>query len=326
MITFADIEAAAARLDGTAAHTPLLRARPERGSAIAVFYKPETLQPIGSFKLRGAFNRIAALPAAERVNGVIAYSSGNHAQGVAYAAQTLGIPATIIMPSNAPSVKLKATRGYGAEVVLYDPHTEKREEVTAQWMHDHGGPPRTLVPPYNDLLVIAGQGTIGLEIGRDMPGVDLVIGPVGGGGLISGAAVALKTINRQVRIIGVEPTLANDAQQSLRTGHIIELSASQANRTIADGVRTLALGPLTFEHMHALVDDILTVSEDEIRAAARQLILDEKLVVEPTGALALAAWNAHRAALMAAYQPRSVVLILSGGNIEPEMLAALVTS
>jgi threo-3-hydroxy-L-aspartate ammonia-lyase len=314
MITLTDIQTARGRLRGIARHTPLLPSAhyPD------VYFKPENLQPIGSFKLRGAFNRIAALPPDERTGGVIAYSSGNHAQAVAWSARHFGIKAVIVMPRDAPAIKIEQTRAYGGEVVLYDPLTEKREEIAAQLMQ---GERYTLVPPFNDPFVIAGQGTIGAEIYDDLPDVELVLVPIGGGGLISGVATALKTLRPSVKIIGVEPVLADDARQSLQQGRIIEITAAQTARTIADGVRTLAIGAHTFAHMQEYVDGIVTVSEDEIRAAARHLILNEKLVVEPTGALPLAAWLHHRAELP---QARRVVLIISGGSVDPAMLGALV--
>lgn len=317
MVTLEEIREARTRIAGVALRTPLIRC-PKAPTGIAAYFKPENLQPIGSFKIRGAFNRIAAIPEEVRRHGVIAYSSGNHAQGVAYSAQRLGIPAVIVMPTNAPAVKVAATRGYGAEVVLYDPATERREDVAARLMAGHAW---TLVPPFNDAHVIAGQGTIGLEILEDLPDVELVLMPVGGGGLLGGVATAIKSLRPSVRVIGVEPELAADAQASLRGGTIVELPAEDANRTIADGVRTLSLGDITFGHIQRYVDDIVTVSEAEIRAATRRLVLQAKLVAEPTGALAFAAHLFRRAELPAA---GSVVMIVSGGNIEPSVLRSLI--
>ncbi len=316
MVTLRDIQQAQARLAGTAVRTPLL---PFLGDdpADSIFLKPENLQPIGSFKIRGAGNRILALTPEERQRGVIAYSSGNHAQGVAFAAQRLGMKAVIVMPTNAPQVKVDATRRLGAEVVLYDPATEKREAVAARLMEQA---PYVLVPPFNDAHIIAGQGTEGLEIFEDFPAVELVLVPVGGGGLISGTAVALKTLNPHVKIVGVEPELAADAQASFRRGEIQEWPAANTNRTIADGVRTLKLGDLTFAHIQQYVDDIVTVSEAEIRRVSRRLLVESRLVVEPTAALALAALLHPRAELPPA---RRVVAILSGGNADPAMLTEL---
>lgn len=295
-------------------HTPLIQSAHFPG----VYYKAESFQPIGSFKIRGAYNRIAALPESERDGGVIAYSSGNHAQGVAYAARALGIPAIIVMPTNAPSIKIEATRGYGATVVLYDPLSENREEVTARLMDGHAW---VLVPPFNDPHVIAGQGTMGLEIVGDLPDVDTVLVPIGGGGMISGIATAIRALKPGVRIIGVEPEMADDARQSFERGQIVTLSAAQTGRTLADGVRTLALGDLTFAHIRTLVDQIVTVSEAELRAAARHIILNEHLITEPTGALPLAAWLRYRERWPDA---RKVVLIVSGGNIDPITLRELI--
>ena len=316
MITLTDIKEARARLQDVIYRTPLIPyAHATNGES--VWFKPEQLQPIGSFKLRGAYNRLAALPPAARANGVIAYSSGNHAQGVAYAARALGISAVIVMPTNAPAVKIEATRRLGAHVVLYDPATQKREEVARQLMEGHDW---TLVPPFNDPYVVAGQGTIGLEIFEDLPSVDLVITPVGGGGLISGVGTALKMLNPRVKLIGVEPEFAADAQASLRSGQIVEWTSAQTSRTLADGVRTVALGDLTFAHVRQYVDDIITVSEADIRQATRRLLLEAKQVVEPTGSLSFAAYSFHRDQLPPA---RTIVLVLSGGSIDPLVLSDL---
>ena len=321
LITFADIEQAQARLRGVVRHTPLLPFGDEEADGAQLYLKAESLQTVGSFKIRGASNRLLSLSPEERSRGVIAYSSGNHAQGVARAAQRLGIRAVIVMPTNSPAVKVAATRGYGAEVVLYDPATERREEVAARLMAARAEPP-VLVPPFNDAHVIAGQGTVGLEIFQDLPDVDLVLTPVGGGGLVSGVAVALKSLRPEVKIIGVEPALAADAQASLRAGHIVEWSAADTGRTLADGVRTLALGDLTFAHMQRYVDGIITVSEAEIRAATRRLLTEARLLVEPTAALPLAAYLYHRAELPPA---RRTVAVVTGGNIDPDMLHALLS-
>lgn len=313
MISIQDIQAARERLRGVARHTPLLPSI----QLPNLYLKAENLQPIGSFKLRGAFNRIAALPDGERNHGVIAYSSGNHAQAVAYSARHFGIPATIVMPDNAPNIKIDQTRNFGGNVVLYDHVTQSREQIAAQLMQ---GEQWTLVPPFNDPFVIAGQGTIGLEIYEDLPDVDLVVTPVGGGGLISGIAVALKALKPSIKVIGVEPELADDARQSLQQGRIVEIPAAQTGRTIADGVRTLAVGNHTFEHLQAWVDGIVTVSEQEIRAATRHLILNEKLVAEPTSALPMAACLFHRAELPHAEKS---VLVITGGNIDPALLGEI---
>ncbi len=319
LITLSDIYEARARLKNLARPTPLLPlALPELG-AEQVWLKPESLQAIGSFKIRGAGNRLVALTTEERARGVLAYSSGNHAQGVAYAARALGIRATIIMPTTAPQVKIAATRALGAEVILYDPAHEKREAVAAQLLAAAPAPP-VLVPPFDDPYVIAGQGTVGLEIFEQLPAVDLVLAPVGGGGLLSGVGAALKTLRPGVKIIGVEPELAADAQASWRAGRVVEWAAADTGRTLADGARTLAVSELTLAHLRAYADDIVTVSEAEIRAAARRLLLEARLVVEPTAALPLAALLRHRATLPAS---ANTVLILTGGNVDPAVLAEL---
>jgi threo-3-hydroxy-L-aspartate ammonia-lyase len=302
MITLDDIYAARERLRGVAFHTPLI---PHNN----VYFKPESLQPIGSFKIRGAYNRIAALME-QKPSGVIAYSSGNHAQGVAYSAKKLSIPATIVMPHNAPKVKIEATRAYGANVVLYDPDTEKREEVAAKLME---GQSWVLVPPFDDPYVIAGQGTIGLEIFEDFPHVEQVIVPIGGGGLISGVATALKSLKPSIKVIGVEPEFAADAQASFQSGQIVEWTPAQVGRTIADGVRTLHVSKLTFAHIQQYVDHIVTVAEDEIHDAVRKLAMDVKLVIEPSGALPYAVWLHHQHQLST---QTNTVLVMSGGNID----------
>lgn len=282
-----------------------------------MYLKPENQQPIGAFKLRGAYNKIASLPENERRNGVIAYSSGNHAQGVAYAARALGCKAVIVMPKNSPAIKLKATAALGAELVLVGPGSEERrikaEELAAQKGY-------AVVPPYNDERIIAGQGTIGLEILEDLPDVETVIAPVGGGGMISGVATAIKLSKPSVKVIGAEPALAADAQASLRAGKIVEAPAEEVTRTLADGLRTQSVGAINFEHIRKYVDDIVTVSEDEIREAMRLLARDPKTVAEPSGAVAVAAFLFHRDELP---RTRINVAVISGGNIEPEMLAEI---
>ncbi len=316
LVTLEEIKQAQERIRGVARHTPLLAVAGTGGEQ--VYLKAENLQPIGAFKIRGAYNRLAALNAEERAGGVIAYSSGNHAQGVAYSARQLGMKAVIVMPTNAPAVKIAATRGYGAEVVLYNPATERREDVAEKLMQ---GQNWTLVPPFNDRYVIAGQGTAGLEIYQDLPDVDLVLIPVGGGGLLSGIAVALKSLKPSVKIIGVEPELAADAQESFRGDKIVEYSAEKTSRTIADGVRTTSLSKLTYAHIKEYVDDIITVSEAEIREGVRRMLFENHLLVEPSGVLPYAAYLRHRAELPAASK---IVLVLSGGNIDPAVLQQII--
>ena len=282
-----------------------------------LFLKPENLQPIGSFKLRGAYNKIASLPREALQCGVITYSSGNHAQGVAYAARALGVKAVIVMPGNAPAVKREATLALGAEIILVGPASSERQAKAEELAAQHG---YAIVPPYNDDMIIAGQGTMGLEILEDLPEVETVIAPVGGGGMLSGIATAVKLSKPTVKVIGAEPELAADAQASLRSGKIVESSAEQVTRTLADGLRTQSIGPLNFEHIRRYVDDIVTVSEDEIRKAMQHLAADPRTLAEPSGAVAVAAFLFHRDQL-----PRTTmnVAVISGGNVEAEMLAEL---
>jgi threonine dehydratase len=279
--------------------------------------KLENQQPIGAFKLRGAYNKVASLSEQERQRGVITYSSGNHAQGVAYAARALGAKAVIVMPKNAPAVKREATAALGAEIVFVGPGSAERQAKAEELAAQHG---YAIVPPYNDEMIIAGQGTMGLEILEDLPAVETVLAPVGGGGMISGIATAIKLSKPAVKVIGVEPELAADAQASLRAGEIIEFAADQVTRTAADGLRTQSIGPINFEHIRRYVDDIITVSEEEIREATRRLAMNPKTVAEPSGAVAVAGFLFHRGQLP---QTRVNVAVISGGNIAPETLAEI---
>ncbi len=299
-----------------ALHTPLIRCE-VAGRAGQLLVKPEGLQPIGSFKLRGAFNKIAQLSAAERARGVITYSSGNHAQGVAFAARAVGAKAVIVMPSNAPAVKVAATRALGAEIVIVGPGTVERQ-VRAEALAGEFG--YVIIPPFDDRDIISGQGTCGLEILHDRPEVDLVLVPVGGGGLLSGVAAAVKLTRPQARVVGVEPELASDAAESFKSGAIVAFTGEQTGRTAADGLRTQRVGELNFAHMQAYVDDIITVSEAEIREAMRRVIYATRLVPEPSGAVAVAAALFHPDELPAA---QHTVAILSGGNVEPELLRSI---
>jgi threonine dehydratase len=282
-----------------------------------LFLKPENQQPIGAFKLRGAYNKIASLSDDDRKRGVISYSSGNHAQGVAYAARALGVRAIIVMPNNAPAIKREATAGLGAEIVLVGPGSTERQLKAEELAARHG---YIIVPPYNDEKIIAGQGTIGLEILEDLPEVEAVFSPVGGGGLISGVAAAIKMTRPEVQVIGVEPELAADAQASLRAGKIVQFPAEQVSRTIADGLRTQSVGHINFEHMQCFVDAIVTVSEDEIKQAMKLLSANPDTVAEPSGAVATAGFLFRSDQLPKA---KLNVAIISGGNIEPKMLAEL---
>jgi len=275
------------------ARTPLVEAQNLRNGAAdtrRLFLKLENLQPIGAFKLRGAYNKIDSLSDEERARGVIAYSSGNHAQGVAYAARALHTKAVIVMPTNAPAIKLQSTAELGAEIVKVGPSSEERRLKAEELAAQHG---YAIVPPYNDEKIIAGQGTMGLEILEQLPQVEVVLVPVGGGGMISGTAAAIKLSNPAVKVIGVEPALAADAQASLRSGKLVSLTADEVTRTVADGLRTQSIGELNFEHIRAFVDDIITVSEDEIREAMTRLATNPKTVAEPSGAVAVAGFLFH---------------------------------
>jgi threo-3-hydroxy-L-aspartate ammonia-lyase len=311
---------AADTLRGVAVRTPLVPfGRPE-GRA---FLKAESLQPIGAFKIRGAYVAVASLPAAERGRGVITHSSGNHAQGVARAARILGVRAVVVMPSDAPALKRARVEADGAEVVVVGPSSDERREVAERIAAERG---LTLIPPFDDERIIAGQGTVGLEIAEDLPDVGAVVVPIGGGGLASGVAVAIRALVPGARLIGVEPELAADARDSLREGRIVAWPATDASRTIADGTRTTALGERTFAHLSALLDDVVTVSEDEIAAGVRLAAEESRLVVEPSGALSVAAiaFRAAEAGLVGIDGP--IVAVVSGGNVDPERYRALLDS
>jgi len=316
MISLADIHVARERLAGVAVRTPLI---PLEHNGNTLYLKPENLQPIGAFKIRGAYNKIASLTPEERARGVIAYSSGNHAQGVAYAARALNSKAVIVMPRVAPAVKRAATEALGAEVVYVGPSGVERMARAEELAAKHG---YTMIPPYDDEQIIAGQGTLGLEIVEDLPDVDMVLVPVGGGGVISGIATAVKSLKPRVKVIGVEPELAADAQASLRAGEIVKLPAEQVAGTAADGLRAMYVGTITFEHIRRYVDDIVTVSEGEIGEAVRILAGNPRTVAEPSGAVAPAAWLFHRGSLP---ESKAAVALISGGNIDPELLQRLST-
>jgi threonine dehydratase len=312
------IRDAAFRIAGIAVKTPLVRA-PFPGVGGEVWLKAESLQPIGAFKIRGAANKILQLRQDQIGRGVITYSSGNHAQGVAYAARAVGAKAVIVMPANAPAIKRAATLALGAEVVDVGPASTERLAVAEQLVREHG---YMVVPPYDDAEIIAGQGTCGLEIVEQLPDVDLVLSPVSGGGLLSGIAAAVKQLRPQVKVLGVEPELAGDAAESFRSGKIVEWPAELTGRTIADGLRTQSVGVRNFAHIQAFVDSILTVSEAEIRAAMRAIVATTRLVPEPSGAVATAALLFH-AAQLPAYG--KAVAVVSGGNVAGELLAGVLT-
>lgn len=316
-ITLEDIRSAQTRLRGVAVRTRLIEFKLCEADPRRLYLKPENQQPIGAFKLRGAYNKIALLSDEDRKRGVISYSSGNHAQGVAYAARALGVKAVIVMPDNAPAIKREATAALGAEIVVVGPSGTERQIKAEELAAEHG---YVIVPPYNDEQIIAGQGTMGLEILEDLPEVQTILAPVGGGGMISGVATAIKSSKPSVNVIGVEPELASDAKASLQAGKIVEFPAEETLRTIADGLRSQSIGPINFEHIRRYVDDIVTVSEEEIRQAVKYLSGNPATVAEPSGAVAVAGFIFHAHELPAG---SPAVAIISGGNIDPKMLEAL---
>jgi threonine dehydratase len=312
LVTLASIREAAGTLRGIALRTPLIAF----GAPDARwFLKAESLQPIGAFKLRGAYTAVASLSPEERDRGVITYSSGNHAQGVARAARLLGAPAVIVMPSDAPRIKRERVEADGAEVVIVGTASDERQRVAESIAAERS---LSIVPPFDDDRIIRGQGTIGLELAEDVADLGVVLVPIGGGGLASGVATAVKAMRPDVRVIGVEPELAADARDSLALGEIVRWPAELVSRTIADGTRTQALGNRTFAHLQAHLDGIVTVSETEIAAAVRLASERSRLVVEPSGALSIAALAFHARELGLGEVRGSVVAIVSGGNIDPE--------
>ncbi len=311
LVTIDAIRAAAELLRGVAIHTPLVPFGPPDDRA---FLKAESLQPIGAFKIRGAYVAIASLSPEERTRGVVTYSSGNHAQGVARAARLLGIPAVVVMPSDAPAIKRDRVAADGAEIVIVGTASDERQQAAESIARDRG---RSLIPPFDDDRVIAGQGTIGLEILDDLPEVTAVLVPIGGGGLASGVATAIKAIAPGVRVVGVEPELGADARDSLARGEIVRWSAEQVARTIADGTRTQALGRRTFAHLRAHLDGIVTVTEAEIAAGVRLAAERSRLVVEPSGALVVAALTYHPEVTRPHGDDGPIVGIVSGGNVDP---------
>ena len=314
-VTIDAVRAAAGRVHGIATRTPMFHSRSvDEMTGAEVWFKGEQFQRTGSFKFRGAYNALAALPEDIRRNGLVAFSSGNHAQAVALAASIFGVPAVIVMPSDAPAVKVDATRGYGAEVVFFDRRTESRESIGADLATTRG---LTLVPPFNHPDVVAGQGTLALEMLEDQPDLDVVLAPVGGGGLIGGIAVAARGVRPDIRVFGVEPATANDAQRSIRSGEIVQIEPPD---TIADGIRTAAVGSVTFPILRELLADIVTVTDDETREALRLLAGRLKLLVEPTGAVGAAAvFGGHIPDIAG----KKVGVVLCGGNADLGDLAMI---
>jgi threonine dehydratase len=323
LVSIADIRAAAARIASIAIRTPLIEAAfpglSGHGTNKKIYLKAESLQPIGAFKIRGAANKILQLSPEEIARGVITYSSGNHAQGVAYAARAVGAKAVIVMPSNAPAIKRAATRAMGGEIVDVGVASSERLAKSDELVRQHG---YVVIPPYDDEQIIAGQATCGLEIIEELSAVDLVLAPVSGGGLLSGVATAVKSISPRTKVYGVEPELAGDTAESFRTGAIVTWPAELTSRTIADGLRTQSVGERNFVHIQAFVDGVVTVTEAEIRAAMRAIAAATRLVPEPSGAVAAAALLFH-AQELPTYS--SAVAVVSGGNVDPALLAQILT-
>jgi threonine dehydratase len=320
LVTLEAIRAAAETLRGIAIRTPLVAFG---DPAKRRWLKAESLQPIGAFKIRGAYTAIASLTPAERARGVITYSSGNHGQGVARAARLLGAPAVVVMPSDAPTIKRERVAADGAQIVIVGTAGDERQRVAESMAAERG---LSMIPPYDDDRIIAGQGTIGLEIADDLADLACVLVPIGGGGLASGVATAIKALRPSARVLGVESVLAADAQESLALGKIVSWPAELVSRTIADGTRTQSLGKRTFDHLRAHLDGVVTVSEAEIAGAVRLAAERARLVVEPSGALSLAAMAFHGAELGLAELAGSVVAVISGGNVDPERYLELLRS
>jgi threo-3-hydroxy-L-aspartate ammonia-lyase len=313
--SFEDIAAASKRIAGHAHRTPVLRSRTaDQRVGAELFFKCENFQRVGAFKFRGAFNALAQFGPAERRAGVVSFSSGNHAQAIALAAQLLGIPATIVMPRDAPALKVSATRGYGAEIVLYDRYTEDREAIGRELAERRG---LTLIPPYDHPHVIAGQGTAALELFEEVGPLDALFVCLGGGGLLSGSALVARRMAPACKIYGAEPAAGNDGKQSLRAGHIIRIDTPQ---TIADGAQNQQLGQLTFPIIQRLVEDIVEVSDAELIDGMRFFAERMKIIVEPTGCLSFAATQKSRTGLRAGSR---IGIIVSGGNVDLTRFAQL---
>jgi threonine ammonia-lyase medium form len=314
MITFADIESAYKTLKPVVHKTPLLSSRTfNQQSVNEVYFKAENFQRVGAFKFRGAYNKINSLTAEERKRGVIAHSSGNHAQGVALASKLFGIKATIVMPHNSVKNKVEATKNYGAEVVFCEDSTDARELATNELITKHG---YALIHPYNDEKLLAGQGTLVLEIFQELKDLDYLFVPIGGGGLISGCAIAAKNLFSNVNVIGVETEGANDAYQSFREKRIVKLKSCT---TIADGMRTLSVGTLNFPIIQKYVDDVITIKDDDIFPMMKFFLERMKIVVEPTGAVAPAAVMTKKLNIFG----KKICAVISGGNADPNLLKSL---
>jgi len=312
--TFEDVAAAAARIEGHAHRTPVLRSRTaDEELGAEVFFKCENLQRMGAFKFRGAFNALSKFDQRQRRAGVVAFSSGNHAQAIALAARILGMPATIVMPHDAPAAKVAATKGYGGQVVIYDRYKDDREQIGRDLAEKHG---LTLIPPYDHPDVIAGQGTAAKELYEEVGPLDAFFAPMGGGGLISGSALSTRALSPQCKVYGVEPEAGNDGQQSFRSGEIVHIDTP---KTIADGAQTQHLGQHTFPIIRRDVDDVLTASDAQLVEAMRFFAQRMKMVVEPTGCLGFAAAREMKAQL----RGKRIGVLISGGNIDVERFGAL---
>ena len=315
-LTLDDVRAAAARLSGRITRTPVLTSEAlDAASGYRIHFKCENLQRAGAFKIRGALNKLLTLSDAERVRGVVAFSSGNHAQGVALAARIVGTTAIICMPTDAPALKLEATRGYGADVVQYDRQKDDREAIARRIAAETG---RVLVPPYDDYAIMAGQGTAALELLADVPDLDVILTPVGGGGLMAGCSTVARALSPSITVIGVEADTAHDTYLSLKKGERVTIPPPP---TVADGIRLTTPGALTFPILQRNVAEIALVSDAQILAAVRRLAMDAHIVVEPTGAVPAAAVFAG---LPKVPKGAKVGVVLSGGNVDPMLFASIV--